>query len=271
MVTHKTFKDKMGNWIEPDNIIENKGSYFDNNNNKIEVGKIEKMSKSKKNVINPSSIIDIYGADTARWFMLSDSPPERDLEWTDVGVSSSHKFINKIWETCKKARSYKNTKGLSERDKFNNLIKSISENIEKFHFNKSVANIYEYVNELIKSIGKKTISSNNLKGIIKDLCIIIHPFTPHLSEEIWELEGHPDFCANAKWPKITKIDVISAVKLPVQINGKLKGLISSKKDDKEEVVVKKAKKLPSVDRALKDRMIIKIIYVPEKILNIVVK
>ena len=104
MVTHKTFKNKNGEWVEPSNIIENKKGYFDKNNEKVEVGKIEKMSKSKKNVVNPSSIIDMYGADTARWFMLSDSPPERDLEWTDVGVASSYKFINKIWDTCIKGK-----------------------------------------------------------------------------------------------------------------------------------------------------------------------
>ena len=88
--------------------LKTKKGYFDQNNEKVEVGKIEKMSKSKKNVVNPTSIIDMYGADTARWFMLSDSPPERDLEWTDNGVASSYKFINKIWDTCIKAKNYKN-------------------------------------------------------------------------------------------------------------------------------------------------------------------
>ena len=164
MVTHKTFKNKKGEWVEPSNIIENKKGYFDNNNEKVEVGKIEKMSKSKKNVVNPSSIIDMYGADTARWFMLSDSPPERDLEWTDVGVASSYKFINKIWDTCTKAKNYKNDVSSSKISVFNKLIISISENIEKFHFNKSVANIYEYVNELNKLMDQKNISEEETKS-----------------------------------------------------------------------------------------------------------
>jgi len=271
MVTHKTFKDRGGNWVEPNSIIENKGNYFDNNNEKVKVGKIEKMSKSKKNVVNPSSIIDAYGADTARWFMLSDSPPERDLEWTDVGVASSHKFINKIWDTCIRALNYKNKKDLLKNNKFKSLINSVSENIEKFHFNKSVANIYEYINELNKSMDKKTISDNNLKNIIRDLCIIIQPFTPHLGEEIWELLGYEGFCANAKWPEMAKENSLETFELPIQINGKLKGLISSKKNDKEEEVVTKAKDLPGVKRMLKDKMVIKIIYIPGKILNIVVK
>ncbi len=271
MVTHKTFKNKKGEWVEPNNIFEKKEGYFDNNNEKVEVGKIEKMSKSKKNVVNPSSIIETYGADTARWFMLSDSPPERDLEWTDVGVSSSHKFINKIWETCMKAKTYENSEESLKSNIFNTLINSVSENIEKFHFNKSVANIYEYVNELNKSMDKKTISKNSLKSAIKDLCIIIQPFTPHLSEEVWELLGYKGFCANEQWPQTSKSGDVEVVDLPIQINGKLKGLVSSKKSDEEKGVVRSAKKLPAVEKALKNKIIIKIIYIPGKILNIVVK
>ena len=271
MVTHKTFRDKGGNWVEPNKIVENKGKYFDGNDEQVEVGKIEKMSKSKKNVVNPSSIINHYGADTARWFMLSDSPPERDLEWTDIGVASSHKFINKIWETCIRSKNYKASDGLLKTNKFDLLVKSVSENIEKFHFNKSVANIYEYVNEINKSMDKKTISSDGLKRAAKNLCIIIHPFTPHLSEEIWELLGYGDFCANASWPEFEKNVIVEKVDLPVQVNGKLKGLIPSKNNDKEEVVLKKAKNLPSLNRALKDKIIAKVIYIPGKILNIVIK
>ena len=161
------------------------------------------MSKSKKNVVNPSSIIDMYGADTARWFMLSDSPPERDLEWTDTGVASSYKFINKIWDTCIKAKNYKNNVSSSKANVFNKLIFSISENIEKFHFNKSVANIYEYVNELNKLMDQKILLKKNLKDAIDNLCIVLQPFTPHLSEEIWEMLGNDGFCANAGWPELT--------------------------------------------------------------------
>ena len=271
MVTHKTFRNKKGEWLEPNNIFEAKGGYFDNKNEKVEVGKIEKMSKSKKNVVNPSSIIDTHGADTARWFMLSDSPPERDLEWTDVGVAASHKFINKIWETCIKTKTYDGSGELFKPKIFNSLVNSVSKNIEKFHFNKSVANIYEYVNELNKTMDKKTISSDNLKVVVKDLCIIIQPFTPHLSEEIWELLGYKGFCANEKWPETSKNDIVDIVDLPIQVNGKLKGLISSRKNEEEEVVISGAKKLPSVDKAIKNKIIVKIIYIPGKILNIVIR
>ena len=271
MVTHKTFKNKSGEWIEPKNIIERKGEYYGDDNEIIEVGKTEKMSKSKKNVVNPSSIVDLYGADTARWFMLSDSPPERDLEWTDVGVVASHKFINKIWDTCLKSKAYKNNDGQEKPSKFKTLINNVSENIERFHFNKSVANIHQYVNELNNHIDKKTISNQNLQIAIADLCKIIQPFTPHLSEEIWELIGGEGFCANAQWPQLIQSDDKNGVKLPVQINGKLRGLIYSKKGEKEELVLKKAKELNSVEKELKNVQIIKTIYIPGKIINIVVK
>ena len=271
MVTHKTFKNKKGEWIEPSNIIESKQGYFDQNNERAEVGKIEKMSKSKKNVVNPTSIIDMYGADTARWFMLSDSPPERDLEWTDVGVASSYKFINKVWDTCIKAKKYKNNGGSSTIGVFNKLILNISENIERFHFNKSVANIYEYVNELNKVVDQKNISEENIKKILNNLCIVLQPFTPHLSEEIWEMLGNNGFCANARWPELTNDADDESYELPIQVNGKLKGLISVKKEEEEEGLIKRAKNLSAVERAIKQKTFIKTIYIPKKILNIVVK
>jgi len=271
MVTHKTFKNKKGDWVEPSNVVENKKGYFDQNDEEVEVGKIEKMSKSKKNVVNPTSIIEMYGADTARWFMLSDSPPERDLEWTDTGVASSYKFINKIWETCIKAKNYKNNLATSKANAFNRLILSVSENIEKFHFNKSVANIYEYVNKLNKHMDQGDIAEKDLKDAVHNLCLILQPFTPHLSEEIWEMLGNENFCANTSWPEPKNDIEHEGYDLPIQVNGKLKGLIFVKKEEKEEGLIKKAKKLSSVDKALNSKTIIKTIFIPKKILNIVAK
>ena len=271
MVTHKTFKSKNGEWVEPSKIIENKDGYFDSDNERVEVGKIEKMSKSKKNVVNPSSIIDMYGADTARWFMLSDSPPERDLEWTDVGVASSYKFINKVWDTCIKGKNYKEEGAPLKTNIFHKLIVRVSENIEKFHFNKSVANIYEYVNELNKLMDQKNISEKDLKITLDNLCVILQPFAPHLSEEMWEALGNDGLCANASWPELTNHFVNESYDLPIQVNGKLKGLVSVKKEEKEDALIKRAKNLSSVQRALSKKTIIKTIYIPKKILNIVVK
>jgi len=188
MVTHKTFKNKRGEWIEPNDVVNNAEKLFDTSGSPVSSGPIEKMSKSKKNVVDPGEIIELYGADTARWFMLSDSPPERDLEWTENGVVASYKFINKIWELVEKTKSY-NPKGKEPvgdyKDKFDKLINDISTNIESFHFNKSVAKIYEYVNLLYLLISKKNIMKEDLKIITENLALIIHPFIPHISEEMW--------------------------------------------------------------------------------------
>ena len=151
------------------------------------------MSKSKKNVVNPTSIIDMYGADTARWFMLSDSPPERDLEWTDVGLLPLISLLIKFGTHALRQKTTKIMVATSKASVFNKLITSISENIEKFHFNKSVANIYEYVNELNKLMDQKNIAEKEIKEVLNNLCIVLQPFTPHLSEEIWEMLGNEGF------------------------------------------------------------------------------
>tara|TARA_Y100001970_G_scaffold22886_1_gene26682 strand:- start:20701 stop:23223 length:2523 start_codon:yes stop_codon:yes gene_type:complete len=273
MVTHKTYKNQNGEWVEPENIKEINGGFFDLKNNLVKEGKTEKMSKSKKNVINPSSIIEAFGADTARWFMLSDSPPERDLEWTDIGVASAYKFINKIWDTCVRAKNYSilNNEEKSENNIFNKLIKNISNNIERFHFNKSVANIYEYVNELNKIIEEKRVSKKNIDSAIKNLCIILQPFTPHLSEEMWEYLGYDDFCAKSDWPEILDNNISENIMLPIQINGKMRGLIEATNNEAEASVVGKAKSLAAVKKALGNKEVLKVVYVSGKILNMVVR
>ena len=154
MVTHQTYQNNKGEWVEPSDVVNEKGKLYDKNKNEVSTGKIEKMSKSKKNVIDPNNIIELYGADTARWFMLSDSPPERDLQWTETGITSSFKFVNKLWELVTKYNNYSVKTDANEAliDKFKILINSVSANIENFQFNKSVAKIYEYVNLLNDSI-----------------------------------------------------------------------------------------------------------------------
>ena len=161
--------------------------------------------------------------------------------------------------------------GTSKASAFNRLIFSISDNIEKFHFNKSVANIYEYVNELNKHMDQGDIAEKDLKEAVHNLCLILQPFTPHLSEEIWEMLGNENFCANTSWPELKNDIEDEGYDLPIQVNGKLKGLIFIKKEEKEEDLIKKAKKLSSVDKALDSKTIIKTIFIPKKILNIVVK
>ena len=163
------------------------GDGFDEENSEVKIGKIEKMSKSKKNVIDPSEIINLYGADTARWFMLSDSPPDRDLQWTETGIASSYKFINKIWDLLSRYKNYtlKTKTDESLLDKFRLLTNEVSQNIEDFQFNKSIAKIYEYVNLLSDSLTKDILNKDDFNWSLKRLAILLQPFIPHISEEIW--------------------------------------------------------------------------------------
>ena len=234
------------------------------------------MSKSKKNVIDPGEIINLYGADTARWFVLSDSPPERDLEWTETGVVASYKFINKIWELFEKSTTYTCKSDIKKTDKsslkkFDKIINEISDNIEGFHFNKSVAKIYEYVNLLSSLILKKSITKEDLSKIIEKLTIIIHPFIPHISEEVWEAMGKKELCISAKWPKIEHVFENGVIKMPIQINGKTRTLIDIPLNEKKDVVIKKIMLDPKIIKNTENKKILKTIFVPNKIVNLVVK
>ena len=274
MVTHRTFKNSSNEWVEPGDIIRKKDLLFDKNNSPISSGKIEKMSKSKKNVIDPGEIIDLYGADTARWFMLSDSPPERDLEWTETGVVASYKFINKIWDLFEKSTTYKADKKQTDKNllkKFDKIINEISNNIEGFHFNKSVAKIYEYVNLLSSLVSKKSIIEKELSKIIENLAIIIHPFIPHLSEEIWEMMGKKELCISTKWPKTEQVFEESVIKMPIQINGKTRSLIDALSNEDKDVIMKKIMLDPKIIKNIKNKTILKTIFVKNKVVNLVVR
>ena len=274
MVTHRTFKNASNEWVEPGDVVKKKDLFFDKNNSPVSIGNIEKMSKSKKNVIDPSEILDLYGADTARWFVLSDSPPERDLEWTETGVVASYKFINKIWDLFEKSISYEaDLKKIHKNplQRFGKIINEVSKNIEGFHFNKSVAKIYEYVNLLSSIVSEKSITKEELIKTIENLTIIIHPFIPHISEEIWEKMGKNELCISAKWPKIENVFENSVIKLPIQINGKTRSLIDILSNEDKDVIMKKVMLDPKIIKNVENKKILKTIFVPNKIINLVIK
>ena len=274
MVTHRTFKNADDQWVEPGDIVRKKDLLFDKNNSLVSAGNIEKMSKSKKNVIDPGEIINLYGADTARWFVLSDSPPERDLEWTETGVVASYKFINKIWDLFEKSNTYKNEvkeTNQNSLEKFDKIINEISINIENFHFNKSVAKIYEYVNLLTSVVSKKLITEQDLSKIIEKLTIIIHPFIPHLSEEIWQGLGKEGLCVSAKWPDTQNIYKEDVIKMPIQINGKTRSLIDIVFNEDKKTIMKKIMLDPKIIKYVENKKILKTIFVQNKIVNLVIK
>ncbi len=272
MVTHITYKNEMGDWVEPKNIDRDANVLRDNNNMKVETGKIEKMSKSKKNVVDPNDIIDLYGADTARWFMLSDSPPERDLQWTDKGITASYKFINKLYDLIDKYKNYeeKNSDDQKTKESLKSIINQVSENIEKFQFNKSVAKIYEYVNILNDALTKNKISKDIFRWSLGKLSMILQPFVPHISEEIWSSLGSETLCIGEKWVD-ENIKKKARLKIAIQINGKMKEVIEVDENSTKEKVFELVMSNDKIKKNLIGKNISRNIYVPGKIINLVIK
>tara|TARA_B100000575_G_scaffold71755_1_gene55831 strand:- start:1318 stop:3840 length:2523 start_codon:yes stop_codon:yes gene_type:complete len=271
MVTHQTYKNSKNEWLEPKDVKEVDGNLYDLDNNKVEIGKIEKMSKSKKNVVDPGDIINLYGADTARWFMLSDSPPERDLQWTETGVVSSHKFINKTWELVLKFKNYKtiNISGEGVVNKLKGIINDVTSNIDKFQFNKSVAKIYEYSNLLNDSINKSILSVKDYEWALKKLAIILQPFVPHLSEEIWSEVGGNRMCIEQNWPKEKVENESIKSNIAIQVNGKTRSVVSIDNSMTKEMVLEIIMKDKKILKYIDNKNIKKEIYVPGKIFNLV--
>ena len=272
MVTHVTYKNKGGDWIEPKDVEKIDGELRDKNNQIVETGKIEKMSKSKKNVVDPNDIIESYGADTARWFMLSDSPPERDLQWTETGIAASFKFVNKLYELTEKFKNFKLTKeeDASVINELKIIINEVSENIEAFQFNKSVAKIYEFVNILNEALMKSKMSQKNFKWSLEKLSVILQPFVPHISEEIWSNLGNKTLCINQSWP-LEDIKKKTKLKIAIQINGKTKEIIEVEDKITKEMVLEIVKNNEKIKKNLIGKKITREIYVPGKIVNLVIK
>jgi len=271
MVTHVTYRNENGSWVEPKDVENVKGVLRDVSNLKVEVGKVEKMSKSKKNVVDPNDIIDAYGADTARWFMLSDSPPERDLQWTDTGIAASFKFIKKLYDLIDRFNNYKTTAkdNIEVVESLKLIINHVSEYIELFQFNKSVAKIYEYVNIVNNSVSKNRLSKKDFMWSLNRLSIILQPFIPHISEELWSSLGNRGLCIHENWID-ENVSKKNKVRIAIQINGKTKEIIEiDDKLDKEKILNlvrhnEKIKKLIFGEKILRE------IYVPGKIVNLVI-
>lgn len=278
MVTHETYKSSKGQWLSPDDIDEKDGSYFEiATEEPVSVGSIEKMSKSKKNVVDPSVIIGDYGADVARWFVLSDSPPERDVEWTQSGAEGSWKFIQKLWSLAEAAPSdddgeIKDGPAMDLLRTTHKTIDGVTRGITEFRFNTSVAQIHEFANALKKAENAKGPGIATARRFaLKTLAQLISPFAPHIAEESWATLGGEGLVTLAPWPiadeKLMSSDTLT---LPVQVNGKKRGEIQVDKSASKEDVEKIALADPKVSSFLADTQIKKIIVVPGRIVNIVI-
>jgi leucyl-tRNA synthetase len=273
MVCHPTFKTEKGKWVFPKEVIENDGSYFLANKEKVLKGDSQAMSKSKKNIIDPDDIIKIYGADTVRWFILSDSPPDRDIQWSDSGIQGAFKYIQKIWRVCEKIKIYKKEKEGTDNNfliKTNILIKEITECIEKFHINVAVAKLYIFLNNLNEEIDKQILNEEDIIDAYKKYLIIISAFIPYIANECWEKITKQNNLSSQEWPQIENtlikknhFDVV------VQINGKKRAIINAINNESEENIFSKSLAIKNIKVILEGKKIIKKIFIKNKLLNIV--
>ena len=273
MVCHETYKDQTNAWLSPDEVTSEDGKKFykkDSPSEQVVVGPTESMSKSKKNTIDPENIIKNYGADSVRLFILSDSPPEKDVQWSDQGMLASFKFVQKLWTLNSKIldKIKDNNQGDEGSDltKFTNqLINKITQNLEKFHYNVIIANFYEMYNFLIKEIDKpikKEILIENYKKIL----ILMNPFIPHFSNECLNTINENQI----NWPKISKKDLIEEdINFVVQINGKKRAILKIKRDVVEKEILEIIKTNLEIEKFLKDQTIKKSIFVPNRLINII--
>jgi leucyl-tRNA synthetase len=273
MVCHPTFKTEKGKWVFPKEVIEKDGSYFLENKEKILKGDSQAMSKSKKNIVDPDDIIKIYGADAVRWFILSDSPPDRDIQWSDSGIQGAFKYVQKIWRVCEKIKIYKKEKEETDNNfliKINMLIKEITECIEKFHINVAVAKLYIYLNNLNEEIDKKTLNEKEITNAYKKYLIIISAFIPYIANECWEKITKENNLVSQEWPKIEDIlikkDHFDVV---IQINGKKRAIINAINNENEESIFSKSLAIKNIKVILEEKNIIKKIFIKNKLLNIV--
>jgi leucyl-tRNA synthetase len=229
-----------------------------------------KMSKSKKNVVDPMNIIDAFGADTARWFVMSDSPPERDVEWTSAGAEATFKHLSRVWALCSRIGEMPEGHIGEGDDALNRAtakaVAEVTQGIESFAFNKAIAKLYEFTNTLSRA----TASTPTMKHAMRTLAQLMCPMTPHMAEQIWTYQGGAGLCAQAPWPVADPALLIAdTVILPIQINGKRRAEITVPADLPIPEVEKIALTDPDVIKFLAGATVKKIIVVPGRIINVV--
>jgi leucyl-tRNA synthetase len=290
MVVHETYQRQNGEWVTPAEVkIDGaeggaRTATLAATGEPIKIGGIEKMSKSKKNTIDPDDIMATYGADVARWFMLSDSPPERDVEWTERGVQGAWRFTNRLWrqigEACELAKNAPAVRptafgepALALRKAAHGALAKVSDAIEKLHFNVAVAHIYEFANALGSAVANPAATPDFAWAMREAASIMVrlfHPMMPHLAEECWASLGHTTLVADEPWPEVEPdLLVENTITLPVQINGKKRADVTVPRDSTSPEIEAAVLALDAVQRALDGKRPKKVIVVPQRIVNVV--
>ena len=282
MVCHETFKDQNGTWLFPTEVRKDSDGYVTiKDGAPVSSGRIEKMSKSKRNVVDPENIIGSYGADTARLFMLSDSPPERDLEWTESGIDGASRYLNRLWRLITEPVKSFAPHGTARPDDIgkagdaaeratHKAIKAIEDAIERFRFNTAVAQVRELSNSLAELDGDDAGSAWARRFGYETLVRLIEPMVPHIAEELWQQLGGQGMLTDQPWPDFDRALVTDdTLTIGVQVNGKLRGTIEMARDADTSLVEESALALENVRKILEGKPPRRVIVVPNKIVNIV--
>ena len=279
MVCHKTYKDETGKWVFPEDVAKNNNQLIHKSTGKkVFAIKSEKMSKSKKNIVDPVSIIENYGADTARIFMLSDSPPERNLDWSNSGIEGSRKFIVKVWSYFNKLKfnvkdiektsspESNNSSGL--RKQLHLCIEKVTKSLDNFQYNVAVASLREFANYFFTL---KLKDNNTLHEALSKWVIMMSPLAPHLAEELWQLLGYKNLVSEQKWPRYeNKFLTEENINLIVQINGKKKLIINIEKGLTKEQTERIVLENKAIIKVVESNNYKKIIIVPDRVVNLVI-
>jgi leucyl-tRNA synthetase len=292
MVVHETYRSAAGEWLYPADVrLETKASgraaFRLEGGEEVAIGAIEKMSKSKRNTVDPDEIILAYGADTARWFVLSDSPPERDVIWTEEGVQGSAKFVQRLWRLVDELAGLAAPPGTAVpaglpegaatiRKSVHAALIKVEEDIERLRFNRAIAQVHDLTNKLSAAVGaiESPDVSPDMRAVFREaaevLVLMFAPMMPHLAEECWARLGHTTLAANAAWPVADGALVVEdTITLPVQVNGKKRADLVLDRNADAPVIEAAALALEQVQRALEGRPVKKIIIVPQRIVNVV--
>jgi len=283
MVVHQTYRSESGAWLPPTEVAIAGGTAQTRDGKPVIVGRVEKMSKSKKNVVDTDAIIAAYGADTARWFMLSDSPPERDLVWTEAGIEGAWRFVNRVWRLVAEperpmveagtAAPYGGGKGDAGAvlRQVHRAIDGVTQDLERFHFNRAVARIHGLVNTLSGCKGKDAAAAGVHRFGAETLVRLIGPMMPHLGEELWAALGGEGLLCDQPWPEADPAFLVEErITLAVQMNGKLRTTVEVPRDADKATAERLALADATVQRHLADKTPRRVIVVPGRIVNIVV-